>query len=285
MSKQFTITPALDKLLHGDEAMPVGLYHLHLLTAAQLTRLQGYSMGSYKAIRQRLRELADNGYVEIDAIPEKFTRGPNYYTLGTKGIQYLAGLGVEVDKSLRASKETGKSYMHIKHLLELNDVFIAALRVSTLDPRLYVPDYHHERELKRTPYKTTVYGQSYGLVPDGYLEFHVRREGEKDLKLPVYLEHDRGWEREKQFKQKIAAYRAFLQDKPRNVTVIVTTYTDLQRIAELCTWTWDEVHSDQILSGRFRFGLLPQPPEPHHVLLDKRWYTLVNDQPVSLLGD
>src|SRR5947208_1115521 len=108
MNKPLIITPILDKLLQGDDKMPVGLYHLHLLTAAQLTRLHSYSQGSYKAIRQRLRELADNGYVVIDAVPQKFTRGPNIYSLGVKGIQYLRDLGFDVDRSVRASKETCK---------------------------------------------------------------------------------------------------------------------------------------------------------------------------------
>jgi len=286
MSKPFTtITPIFDKLMRGDEQMPVGLYHLHLLTAAQLTRLH-YSMGSYKAIRQRLRVLADNGYVVIDAVPQKFTRGPNIYSLGVKGIQHLRELGFDVDKSVRASKETGKGYQHIEHMLELNDVFIAALRVSALDPRLYIADdYKHERELKRTPFKTMVHGSTYGLVPDGYLDFHVRREGQRDLSLPVYLEHDRGWEREKQFKDKIAAYRAFLQEKPRNVTVMVTTFTDFKRVTDLRKWTWDELHTDTVTAGRFRFALLPRPSEPRHLLFDKRWYTLASDQPIALLGD
>jgi len=29
MSKAFTITPILDKLMRGDEQTPVGRYHLH----------------------------------------------------------------------------------------------------------------------------------------------------------------------------------------------------------------------------------------------------------------
>lgn len=289
MNKPFLITPVYDKLLRGDERMPVGLYHLHLLTAAQLTRLH-YSMGSYKAIRQRLKVLADNGYVVIDAIPEKFHRGPNYYTLGPKAIRYLADLGLDIDKSLRASKETNKGYMHIRHLLELNDVFIAALRISTLDKRLYVAEYCHERALKRTPYKTMVHGQTYGLVPDGFLDLRVKREGQADLRLPVLLEYDRGWERERQFKQKIAAYRAYLQSgafkqqfSVGNITVIVTTFTDIKRVADLRKWTWDEVQTDQYLLGRFRFALLPKPPEPSQLLFDKRWYTLASDQPIALL--
>src|SRR5205823_10284600 len=104
----------------------------------------------------------------IDAIPEKFARGPNYYTLGAKGIPYLRGLGLDMDKALRAGKETDKSYLHIRHMIDLNDVFIAALRLSAVAPRLYVAEYKHERELKRTPYKTMVHGQTFGFVPDGF---------------------------------------------------------------------------------------------------------------------
>ncbi len=291
MTKPFTITAVYDKLLRGSEMMQVGLYHLHLLTAAQLCRLH-YSMGSYKTVRQRLNDLADNGYVVIDAIPEKFTRGPNYYTLGTKGIRYLADLGLPIDPSVRASKETGKSYMHIKHLLELNDVLIAGLRVTTVDPRLYVAAYIHERELKRTPYKTMVQGITYGLVPDGFLDFHLRREGKADLSLPVLIEHDRGWERESQFRQKIAAYRAFIssgvykqQFNVGTVTVLVTTYTDMKRVNALRDWTWREVNTDLSVAARFRFALLPQAPEPRLLLFEPRWYTLIDNQPITLMGE
>src|SRR5437016_7369815 len=98
MSKAFIITHIYDKLLRGDDKLPVGLYHLHLLTAAQLTRLH-YSQGSYKYVRQHLNDLADNGYVVIDAVPAKFTRGPNYYTLGTNGIRYLTEVGLDAGKS------------------------------------------------------------------------------------------------------------------------------------------------------------------------------------------
>jgi hypothetical protein len=289
MTKPFTITPIYDKLLRGSDELPVGLYHLHLLTAAQLVRLH-YSPGSYKAVRQRLRVLADEGYVTIDAIPEKFYRGPNYYTLGAKGIRYLTELGLDMDKSVRASKETGKGYMHIKHMIELNDVFIAALRLPALDQRLYVAGYIHERELKRTPYKTMVQGASYGLVPDGFLKLSVRRVGQADLSLPVLLEHDRGWERERQCKQKIAAYRALIQSEAYKqqfgvgtITIIFTTYTDMERVAAMRRWTWDEVSSDSYLAGRFRFALLPRLPEPQHLLFEKRWYTLASDQPIALL--
>lgn len=289
MSKQFLISTVYDKLLRGDERMPVGLYHLHLATAAQLTRLH-YSPGSYKTVRQRLHELAKYGYVVIDAIPEKFHRGPNYYTVGTKGLHYLADIGLEVDKSLRAAKETHKGYLHIQHLLEINDLLIAALKVSTINNRLYVTRFIHERELKRKPYKVMLQGQTYGLVPDGFIDFHLRREGKADLSLPLLLEHDRGYERESQFRQKIAAYRAFIASgvyKERfgveGITVVITTYTNFDRLTLLRDWTWREVNTDLQLAGRFRFALLPKPPEPT-VFFEPRWYTLAGNQPIVLLG-
>lgn len=291
MNKSFIITPIYDKLLRGDDIMPVGLYHLHLLTAAQLTRLY-YSMGSYKTIRQRLHDLAEAGYVVIDAIPEKFHRGPNYYTLGTKGFQYLKDIGLDIGSSLRSSKETNKGYLHIQHLLELNDILIAALRICQIRNGLGVYRFLHERELKRKPYKVMQQGQTYGLVPDGFIDFHLKRDGKPDLSLPVLLEHDRGFERERQFKQKIAAYRAFLQSgaykqhfNVEGITVLVTTYTDLQRVAALRKWTWDELNTDPVTAGRFRFSLLPRPPEPSQLLFDKRWYTLASDQPIALVGE
>src|SRR5437763_1739781 len=103
MSTAFSMRPIYELLLRGSTDIPIGLYHLHLATAEQLVRLH-YSMGSYRAIRHRLKLLADNGYIQIDAVPKKFARGPNYYTLGLKGAQYLAAAGYDTRENFRASK-------------------------------------------------------------------------------------------------------------------------------------------------------------------------------------
>ncbi|MFL5700639.1 MAG: hypothetical protein ACJ797_26485 [Ktedonobacteraceae bacterium] len=39
------------------------------------------------------------------------------------------------------------------------------------------------------------------------------------------------------------------------------------------------------LTGMFIFAELPRPLEPKHFLFERRWYTLVNDQPIALLSD
>src|SRR5712692_4635857 len=91
----FAITPAYDILLRGSEEMPIGLYHLHMATAEQLCRLH-YSMKSVKAVKAKLRLLADNGYVQIDELPTKRLRSPYHYLLDIKGVAYLKAIGMDV---------------------------------------------------------------------------------------------------------------------------------------------------------------------------------------------
>ena len=51
----FVITPPYDVLLRGTSAVPVGLYHLQIATADQLTRLH-YSPNSVKAVKAKRRK-------------------------------------------------------------------------------------------------------------------------------------------------------------------------------------------------------------------------------------
>src|ERR1700692_4390167 len=96
----FYITPPYDILLRGSETMPIGLHHLHLASADQLCRLH-YSRGSLKAVKAKLRLLADKGYVQIDELPTKRLRSPLHYLLGAKGIAYLKSIGLDVQPSFR----------------------------------------------------------------------------------------------------------------------------------------------------------------------------------------
>lgn len=137
MNKTFTITPVHDILLRGSTAMPIGLYQLHLATAAQLTTLH-YSPGMHKTVLKRLKVLTDHGYVQADAtaIKHKDVTGRIYFTtryyyaLGQRGFQFLDHLGLDTPQSARARKDITTDYVHIGHHLELNDIFIAALRLK-----------------------------------------------------------------------------------------------------------------------------------------------------------
>src|SRR3989442_10676341 len=114
MNKPFAITPALDLLLRGSADMPIGLYHLHLATTEQLTRLH-YKPGMLKTVSKRLKVLTDNGYIQADCIPTKLFKSPYYYTMSTRGMRYLEDIGMDTDANFRSSKEQSESYLHLRH--------------------------------------------------------------------------------------------------------------------------------------------------------------------------
>src|SRR6266567_3150762 len=204
MNKAFAITPVYDLLLRGSPDMPIGLYHLHLATTEQLTRLH-YKPGMLKTVSKRLKVLVDNGYIQADCIPTKLFKSPYYYAIDTKGIRYLESLGLDTDANFRSNKEQSESYLHLRHALELNDVLIAALRLKYTHPNYYLARYIQERALKRSPYKNN----GITLIPDGFLDFRIRASSGPERYVGLVLEHDRGTEQQEHFKRRIRAYKDF----------------------------------------------------------------------------
>jgi Replication-relaxation len=289
MNKPFAITPVHDLLLRGSQDMPIGLYHLHLATTEQLTRLH-YKPGMLKTVSKQLKVLVDNGYVQADCIPTKQFKSPYYYTLATKGMHYLEGIGMDADPNFRASKEISESYLHLRHALELNDVLIAALRIKVIHHSYMLYRFMHERTLKHAPFKAHLDGRQINLIPDAFLDFHVRRSELPDLSLPLILEHDRGTEQQEHFRRRIRAYKAFLSAGAfkqmvgtERITVAFTTFISSKRVAQMREWTKAELATEPQLSSIFIFAELPKPLEPHHLLFERRWYTLADGQPIALL--
>jgi hypothetical protein len=282
MGKAFAITPVHDLLLRGNQEMPIGLYQLHLATTEQLTRLH-YKPGMLKTVSKRLKLLVDNGYIQADCIPTKLFKSPYYYTLDSRGMRYLSDIGMDTDVSFRASKEVSESYLHLRHALELNDVFIAALRLKHTHPQYYLSRFIHERTLKRTPYKAG----AVTLIPDGFLDI---RQRSTERSLSLVLEHDRGTEQQEHFRRRIKAYSAFLSSGAykqllgtERVTVAFTTFISSKRVAQMREWTKAELAADTQLQNMFIFAELPKPLEPRNLLFERRWYTLASEQPVALL--
>lgn len=282
MNKAFAITPVYDLLLRGSPDMPIGLYHLHLATTEQLTRLH-YKLGMLKTVSKRLKVLTDNGYIQADCIPTKLFKSPYYYTLDSKGMRYLESIGLDTDVSFRASKEVSESYLHLRHALELNDVLIAALRLKHTHPQYYLSRFIHERTLKRTPYKTG----NVTLIPDGFLDV---RQRQTERSLSLVLEHDRGTEQQEHFRRRIRDYSVFLSSGgykqllgTERVTVAFTTFISSKRVAQMREWTKQELQTEPQLAALFIFAELPRPLEPRNLLFERRWYTLASDQPVALL--
>jgi Replication-relaxation len=292
--KTFTITPVYDILLHGSLDVPMGLFQLHLATAEQLCRLH-YKPGCIKAVKARLKDLAEHGYVQHDVIPGREFRKPYYYTLGSKGARYLQQAGLDTNDAFRASKEVNKHALFVEHALELNDIIIAAALLKGAGTGFYLHTFVHERTLRRRPYTATyrVNGrqETVRLIPDALLDFRYSG-GQKRLRIPVLLEHDRGTEQQQHFRQRIRAYIAFLKEKAQQhyfnasvVTIAFTTFAGIGRLEQMRQWAKQELASyDATMSQSFWFANLSRPPEPQHIWLESCWRTIYDRQPVALLG-
>ncbi len=285
------ITPVYDRLLRGDAAMPIGLYHLHLATAEQLCRLH-YSKGSLTTIKARLLALSDHGFVQSDAIPTKHGRSPYYYTLGQAGVDYLSAAGLE-STGFRASKAVGKHALFIEHTLEINDILIAAALLHRVAPAYRLDSFIHERELKRRPYKARGQGEHCTLIPDAFLDIRRSLPDGTAVRLPVLVEHDRGSEEQRYFRRRIRAYVTVLKSGAyhdwfgvKSLTIAFTTFAGEKRREQMRAWTRQELKESGTMAyaPAFLFTSSCRPPDPYQLWLHPCWYTPDSDQPSSLLA-
>lgn len=290
--ESFFITPAYDILLRGSETMPIGLYHLHLATAEQLTRLH-YAKGSLKAVKAKLRLLADNGYVQIDELPTKRLRSPYHYLLGTKGVDYLKEIGMDVQKAFRSSKEVHTSSLFVAHTLELNDIIISAALLKRVSSSHWLESFIHERELKAHPYKVVWQGGTFSLIPDAFLIFRMLVPDGRQRRMPIVLEHDRGSEEQHYFRRRIRAYLMLLKKEGYKelfgvggITIAFTTSAGVERLKKMREWTATELQEtgETQYKHLFYFTLVKNPIDPYLVWVNTTWLPVLENRPTSLLG-
>jgi hypothetical protein len=296
----FHISPIYEVLLRGSARLPVGISQLRLVTAEQLTRLH-YSPGSIKAIKARLKRLADEGFVQADVRPTKRGHGCYYYALAEKGAKYLEAAGYPVEEGWKPSKEKDKHGMFVAHTLEVNDLVIAAALLGRAHPHLTLAGFIPERFMKRQPFKTTWrrpdlgphHAERFTLIPDGYLDIRATTD-EGMYRRPIVLEHDRGTEDQTYFRRRIRAYvifmrtgeyRTFLGVKEA-LTIAFTTFEGEGRVARMREWTRAELKATRepdSLSLAFWFANLPPAPTPEAAWLEPRWLSAIDAQPAPLL--
>jgi hypothetical protein len=292
--------PIYDTLLRGTTETPIGVYHLHLVTAEQLCRLH-YSPGSLNAVKARLKTLVDEGYLQADAIPSKRLRSPYYYTLGAKGMKYLEDLGLERHVAWRAGKEVDKGTLFVEHTLELNDVLISAALLHRTDARFHLHGFLHERWLRRQPYKATWrqggQSQTFTIIPDAFLDLRLRLPTDRYRRWPLLLEHDRGTEGQQHFKQRIRAYITLCKSEAYRklfgvhvLSVVFTTFLGVERVEEMRAWTRQELEATNEpmeLGTLFFFSALPRPINPMETWLGPMWRLPYDayPEPQPLIGE
>lgn len=300
MTADFVIRPIYETLLRGTTETPIGVYHLHVVTAEQLCRLH-YSAGSINAVKARLKTLVNEGYLHADAIPSKRLRSPYYYTLGSKGMKYLAESGLERHPAWRAGKEVEKGALFVEHTLELNDVVISAALLHRSDQRFHLHGFLHERTLRRQPYKATWrhggQSQTFTIIPDALLDLRLRLPTGRYRRWPLLLEHDRGTEGQQHFKQRIRAYIMLFKSEAYRelfgvqvLSVVFTTFLGAERVEEMRVWTRQELEANNAsveIGTLFFFSALPRPIVPAKIWLEPVWRLPYDEYPdlQSLIGE
>ncbi|MFL5700362.1 MAG: replication-relaxation family protein [Ktedonobacteraceae bacterium] len=221
-------------------------------------------------------------------------RSPYYYTLDKLGFQYLQRAGLDVNEAFRAAKEVDKHALFAQHTLELNDIIISAALLKRSSQNFWLESFVHERELKRKPYKASWAGGSFSLIPDAFLVFRMIVPDGRQRRMAVVLEQDRGSEEQYYFRRRIRAYLIMLRNEGYKelfgvggITIAFSTSAGLPRLAKMREWTFKEFEAtgeSQLYKSSFYFTALPETLEPRQVWLHSSWYTLFDNQPVSLLG-
>jgi hypothetical protein len=291
----FVVTPVHDLLLHD-------LNTLQRATAEQLTRLN-YKMGMLTTVKQRLKDLADAGYVLPLYHPS--IRLPYMYALDRKGLNYLVAQGVDVREYFRPFQEedTAKNFLFREHMLAISDILIHALLFVKSEPSYRVNSMLHERVFKNNPIRATDTGsnseETKTIVPDAYVEYIYTRQNGKEVPIPVLWELDRGTEDQKFFRKRIRAYIVFLKSRTfktlftiENITIAFATTKDHNRVNKMREWARQEFalsHEPSWLSQLFLFTSIPENMdgiEPKQLFLAPVWYLPADDEnPVSLLGE
>lgn len=291
------ITKPYSMLLLGDgEAVPYGLCHVGMARADQLCQLLGYSPKSIKLIKARLKDLVDHHYLQEDWTPTRLLREPYHYTLDTKGIAYVREAGIDIASSLRADKETGKSYLFVKHTLGVVDIVVAATMLTRAVPGYILARFISERDLKARPLNVQWSGTSLLLVPDAFLEFRQMLPDGRDRYMPLFVEHDCGTEQRQHFRRRIRAYIALLKSGMyqeafgvKSITIAFTTFEGEKRCEHMREWTRAELaatNEPMSIGMAFCFTSQVQPLDPKHLWLEPCWYAPYEGYPpLALLGE
>jgi hypothetical protein len=250
----FTVTAVYHLLLEA-------LLELKILSAEQMTR-RYYLAGSITTVKNRLTRLERNGYIDHLKLPTTKGNAGYLYFLARKGRRYFQEGEEDIKDYYRPSKEKEKSYFHLMHLLEVNDILIAARMLPKIALPYSLSELLHDYDLQHDPFYITVdrliqaridgviksiqREETLALIPDALVEYRRTPStipGKPFDRIGIWHEHNRTGGA-KRFKPKIRAilevigsggYKKLL-DVP-SLRVAITTSGGELRKRKLRQWT------------------------------------------------
>lgn len=265
------------KVSPKEEAILKSIYTHYLLTVEQVTRLH-YSAGSVRYVSALLKSMAEKNLLVRSA--RDHVSLPYVYMLGKQGMKYLREIREDII-SFYPSEHKALSWSYIKHIIATNDVLIAALKLSPVAPNIEVIELKHDW-LLRTELKN--------VVPDGWINFLLNG----NMQVCVWLEVDRGTEKEKAFRRKIAVIVEFIRYHyvetfgTPSVTVAFATTQGQRRCEAMRVWTEKELSAtfNREFADVFRFAAITTGAlEPNEVFLATIWKAPFRDEHVALIGN
>ncbi|HYT46683.1 MAG TPA: replication-relaxation family protein, partial [Methylomirabilota bacterium] len=186
-----------------------------------------------------------------------------------------------------------KGYQFFSHTLAINDFLIASELLTRLDSGVRVEELLHDLYLKHEPPFLKVAKSKTALVPDGWVDFRVKREGkDTESRFCIWLELDQGTVSVKPLKKKIrdlvtlyeqGGYKA--RFGTNNVLFAFASTQGDRRVEFLRKWIRDELQGMEGVKNRawwfqmFCVCALPSEIDPKNLFFEKVWYLVRENTP------
>lgn len=184
------------------------IYPFHYMTLEMIGRLLNYKEAAYNTVGQHLLKLidrkgteeTDKGWLARFKLPTGYGLQPYVYMLGEKGKDYFrTEKEWEVPKLPSWATMQTRSYSFLMHLLEINNVIIAAKCLERYSSNVCLLRFEHDVALKKNPIITTSNnGKKITIVPDAVIEIE-----EASGRRVLWVELERGTNSDKYLLEKM----------------------------------------------------------------------------------
>jgi len=285
--EQYTLKPI-------DDAILLAFLCYHFLTSPLVCQLFYAYPGSLTWAQTKLKELTDAGYLERIFLPRRSQAGsaPSIYALGRKGMQRLAATGHEVASRARPYRARSYGYLFLAHTLAVSTLLVKAELLARRHPAITIARMLHDLDLKRRPVAVVDRdGTPTTVIPDAFLDLHLRGGDGQRYQSSLCFEWDTGSEPAGRYRRKLRVLLAFARGPYQQafatpVLTIAVATPDEARRAQLVAWTEAELTAlgAEDRATLFLFTAVDlETATPEEIYLAPRWSVPFSRRPVPLV--
>jgi hypothetical protein len=281
----------------ADEAILSIINRYYVVTALQVAQLLYTSTNSgLRYAQRRLKRLVETGYVYVEDQPKlaRYGKAPQVFFLANDGRQFLARMGLEVDRRSRPDAVGKYRFLFYQHTLEANAVGIALERLVRSTDRLELVELRSEHTIKRQPARVTLpTGETTSVYPDAWYDLIEHTDTGERFQTSLALELDRNTEKQAKWRRKVTALLAWSQapyealyGPSEALTICVMTTAGQQRCQQLLAWTAAELteRGATDAASLFRFtARTPADTSPATLFCSSVWSMPFESNPTPLL--